>query len=138
MGAVVSASEVLAYVVPEADDLVVEARVRPIDIENVRVGGHANIRFTSFNLRTTHNAQRADVAGKVVSLSPDQIVDERSGETYFRARVATNEDERAKLGDNVIVAGMPAAVLIVIRQRKVIDYIVKPLSDQINRAFRKD
>jgi len=119
--------------VPEADDLVVEARVRPIDIENVRVGGHANIRFTSFNLRTT-----PDVAGKVVSLSPDQIVDERSGETYFKARVATNEDERAKLGDNVIVAGMPAEVLIATRQRKVIDYIVKPLSDQINRAFRED
>lgn len=133
VGAVIAPGEVLAHIVPKADDLVIEARVRLIDVDNVRVGQEADVRFTSFNFRTTPS-----IKARVVSLSPDQIVEERTGEAYFKARIALDASDRTKLGSNVIVAGMPAEVMITTQPRTVLNYLVQPLTDQINRAFREE
>ena len=133
IGAVIAPGEVLAYIVPKAEDLIIEARIRLIDVDNVRVNQEANVRFTSFNFRTTPS-----IKARVASLSPDQIVEERSGEAYFKARVVLDEADRAKLGNNVVVAGMPAEVMITTKPRTVLNYLMQPLTDQINRAFREE
>lgn len=133
VGAVISPGEVLAQVVPDTDELEIEARVRTIDIDNVRIGQAAHVRFTSFNMRTTPT-----IAATVVGLSPDQIVEDRTGNVYFRARIALDAKDRERLGSKVIVTGMPAEVFITTAQRTVISYLVQPLQDQIYRAFRED
>lgn len=73
-----------------------------------------------------------------MSLSPDQIVEERTGEAFFKARIALDGADSMKLGSNVIVAGMPAEVMITTQPRTVLNDLMQPLTDQVNRAFREE
>ncbi|OHV79816.1 HlyD family type I secretion periplasmic adaptor subunit [Ensifer sp. LCM 4579] len=130
---VVNPGETLMLVVPEADDLTVEARIAPKDIDQVQVGQPVEIRFSAFNQRTT-----PEVEAEVVTVAPDLVTDERSGASYYPLRIRPKPESLARLAGLSLYPGMPAEVFIKIADRTVISYLTKPLTDQMRHAFRED
>ncbi|WFU91997.1 HlyD family type I secretion periplasmic adaptor subunit (plasmid) [Rhizobium sp. CC1099] len=130
---VVKAGETLMLVVPEADDLTVEARVATRDIDQIHVGQPVEIRFSAFNQHTT-----PEVEAEVVTVAPDLVTDERTGATYYPLRIHPKPESLAKLKGLSLYPGMPAEVFIKIADRTVISYLTKPLTDQMRHAFRED
>jgi HlyD family secretion protein len=102
VGAVVGAGEAIMTIVPRNDVLVVEARIEPNDVDRVRDGSEAGLRFTSLGSRTT-----PEFTGKVETISPDVVVDQRTGAGYYVARVRLPPEAMQKLGDK-LVPGMPS------------------------------
>lgn len=119
-------------IVPKADNLTVEARVAPQDIDQLGFGQMAMLRFSAFNQRTT-----PEIGGTVSRISADITTEERTGASYYTVRIAMTGEEIARLGDVALVPGMPVEVFVKTGDRKVISYLVKPLTDQITRAFRE-
>lgn len=131
-GAVVTGGEPLMLIVPAADALVVEIRVAPQDIAQVRSGQAAMIRFPSFNQRTT-----PELVAHVDRVAADVTEDKRTGLFYFTTRLAIGRPEIDRLGQDRLVPGMPAEVFIRTDERTVLSYLLKPLRDQALRAFRE-
>ncbi|MCB1520361.1 MAG: HlyD family type I secretion periplasmic adaptor subunit [Hyphomicrobiaceae bacterium] len=132
VGGVISPSEPLMLIVPNDDRLVIEAMIDPRDREQVRIGAPAVIRFAAFNMRTT-----PEVMGEVTRISADLAEDKRTGSTFYLVRLSIGEAELAKLGDNRLVPGLPADVQITTNERTALSYLVKPLQDQLAKAFRE-
>lgn len=133
VGGVITPAETLMSVVPLQDALVIDARIDPRHVDQVRQGSLSHIRFTSFATQSTPEA-----SGRVNSISADVQTEERTGRTYYRARI--NLDSRnlpAVIREN-IVSGMPVEVQIETSRRTALSYFLKPLTDQFNRAFRED
>jgi HlyD family secretion protein len=132
VGGVISAGDAIMLIVPEADKLTVEAKVNPQDIDQVRLGQPTLLRFTTFNQRTT-----PEIWGTVTRISADISTDQRSGMTYYTVRIGLDPDEVARLGEVKLVPGMPVETFVQTGHRTVMSYLVKPLYDQITRAFRE-
>jgi len=132
VGGVVTAGDAMMMIVPDADSLTVEAKVNPQDIDQVRDGQTALLRFSAFNQRTT-----PEIFGKVTRISADASSDQRTGQTYYTVRLAMPADEVAKLGEVKIVPGMPVETFIQTGDRTMISYLAKPLHDQLMRMFRE-
>lgn len=133
VGGVVSPGQPIMELVPTGDQLKVEAKVSIQDIDRVAIGQEAEILFSAFNTHTTPRIQ-----GEVVRLSADRLVDESTGMPYFLADIRVSQAERDKLGDRVLLPGMPADVLIKTGSRSLIRYLMKPIEDAMNKAFRED
>jgi HlyD family secretion protein len=132
VGGVVTAGDAIMMIVPEADNLTVEAKVNPQDIDQLRVGLKALLRFTTFNQRTT-----PEIYGAVTRVSADISTDQRSGASYYTVRIGMSPEEIARLGEVRLVPGMPVEAFIQTGERTVMSYLVKPLYDQLSRAFRE-
>ena len=132
VGGVIGPGEPLMLIIPDADRLTVEARVAPQDIDQLHVGQEAMLRFSAFNQRTT-----PEISATVTRLSADTTSDEKTGLSYYTIRLAMADTEVARLGDNALVPGMPVEVFVKTEDRKVLSYLVKPLADQVARAFRE-
>jgi len=132
VGGVISAGEQLMLIVPASERLTVEARVSPQDIDQVRVGQTAALRFSAFSQRTT-----PEINGAVSRVSADVTTEQRTGIAYYTARIAIGPDELARLGDVRLVPGMPVEAFIKTADRTVGSYLTKPLFDQVARAFRE-
>src|SRR5262245_12683123 len=128
VGGVVTPADPIMLIVPEADVLAVEAKVSPQDIDQLRVGQGAGLRFSAFNQRTTPEITR---------ISADVSQDQRSGQSYYVIRIGLSADELARLGPIKLVPGMPVEAFIKTYDRTVISYFTKPLHDQVLRAFRE-
>ena len=133
VGAVISAGETVMLIVPNADDLTVEAKVAPQDIDQLQVGQTATLRFAAFNRMVT-----PEIDGRLSHISADITTDERSGLSHYIVRIALGPDDVGRLGNVTLVPGMPVEAFIRTGDRKVITYLVKPISDQIMRSFRED
>ena len=132
-GGVIRAGEPILDLVPLAADLVIEARVRPRDIDDVHAGQNAYMVFPSFAQR---NLKR--IEGKVQSVSPDALEDERTGERYYSARVTVDRAYLQKVAPEIRLApGMPAEVYIATRERTVLEYLLQPFLQTLERAFRE-
>ncbi len=132
-GGVIAPGAALLDIVPSADRLIVEARVDPTDIDVVQVGLLAQARITAFSQRRTQ-----PVDGVVMAVSADRLTDERTGETYYLARVEIKGDIEDKLGGNELYPGMQAEVMIVTGERTALEYFLKPITASLNRAFKED
>ncbi len=132
VGGVINPGEPIMLIVPQDDKLQVEAKIAPQDIDQVRTGMQARLRFSAFNQQTT-----PQIAGEVVSISPDLTRDQITGEIFFTARISMPDAERAKLGNNKLQPGIPVEVHITTEARTALSYLVKPMADQINRAFKE-
>jgi len=132
VGGVIMAGEVIMLVVPATDSLEVETKVQPQDIDQIRIGQPAALRFTAFNMRTT-----PELNGQVSRVSADVSEDQKTGVRYFTVRIAVPPGELAKLGNFKIISGMPVEAFIHTTSRTVISYLVRPLTDQLQRAFRE-
>lgn len=132
VGGVVNSSDVLMLIVPEADRLIVEARINPQDIDQVFVGQPARIRFSAFNQRTT-----PEVEGKLFRIGSDLVREERTEHSYFTVAAEVTDAELAKLKSLKLKPGMPAEVFIKTGSRTLASYIVKPMTDQFQRGLRE-
>jgi HlyD family secretion protein len=132
VGGVVSPGEPIMLIVPEGDRLLVEARVAPKDIDQLYIGQFTRIRFAAFDQQTT-----PQVNGEVTGISADLSRDQTTGETYFTVRINIPDEELAKLGSNRLQPGIPADVQIKTQDRTALSYLMKPLADQIDKAFRE-
>jgi HlyD family secretion protein len=132
VGGVVTPGEPLMLVVPESEALVVEGKLPPQDIDQVRLGQPAFLRLSAFSQQTT-----PVLNGTVSRVSADVTQDPKTGVSYYTIRIAVPESEMARLGEVRLVAGMPAEIFVQTGERAVLSYLVKPLSDQVARAFRE-
>ena len=132
VGGVITAGDAMMLIVPDADNLTVEAKVNPQDIDQVRTGQIALLRLSAFNQRTT-----PEIYGTVTRISADASTDQRTGQTYYTIRIAMPGDEVAKLGEVRMVPGMPVEAFVQTGDRTMISYLVKPLHDQLMRMFRE-
>jgi HlyD family secretion protein len=130
IGGVIRASDTIMEVVPDADDLQIEARLQPTDIDQVRVGQKAFTRFPAFNQRVT-----PEVAGVVSYVSADVSREQNSNASYFTVRVTLPDEERRRLAGLQLVSGMPAEVFMQTGSRTMLSYLFKPITDQLQRAF---
>jgi HlyD family secretion protein len=131
VGGVIARGEQIMLVVPEKDLLVVEAPVKPQEVDRVHPKQEAVLRFTGFGSRTT-----PEYDGVVETVSPDVVIDERTGQGYYRVRVTVPQQALDDLGPK-LVPGMPVEVFISTGQRTVLSYLVRPLGDQIMHTFRE-
>ena len=132
IGGLVVPSEPAMLIVPASDQLLVEVRVQPQDIDNVRVGQKAVLRFPAFNTRTT-----PEIDGEVVRVSADVTQDVKTGQSYYTARIRIREDQKERLAGLRLVPGMPVESFTQIGERSVLSYLTKPLTDQIAKAWRE-
>jgi HlyD family secretion protein len=132
VGGVLSAGEPAMLIVPELERLAVEAKIAPQDIDQLRIGQQAIMRFSAFNQRTT-----PEVFGEVSLISADLSSDPRTGSSYYTVRIALAPNEAARLGKVRLIPGMPVESFIQTSPRTVLSYLIKPLADQTMRAFRE-
>ena len=131
VGGVITPGEAIMLIVPEADALTVEAKLAPQDIDQVRVGQTAALRFSAFSQRTT-----PELDGIVSRVSADLTTDQRTGAAYYVVRITLSESELARLEGLRLVPGMPVEAFIRTGERTVLSYVMKPFTDQITRSFR--
>ncbi len=137
VGGVVTPSEPVMLIVPDHDQLVIEAKIAPNDIDQVRVGLKAFVRFSAFNQRTT-----PEVEGLVERISADLMREsspaaQAQGVAYYVARLSLPPEELDKLKGLTLLPGMPAEVHIKTADRTAFSYFFKPVVDQFARAFKE-
>jgi len=132
VGGVISPGEQIMLIVPDADALAVEVKIAPRDIDQVYVGQTASMRFAAFDQKTT-----PEIEGEVSLVSADLTQDQRTGTSYYTVRVLLKPEELARLGNAKLVAGMPVDVFIKTPGRTALSYLIKPLRDQAERAFKE-
>lgn len=133
IGGVITASgDPLMLVVPESDSLIVEVKVATQDIDHVHISQSALLRFSAFSRDTT-----PEIEGTVSHVSADAVANEKSGLTYYTVRIGVTADQMARLGKVAPVPGMPVEAFIRTGERTAISYFLKPLMDQMARAFRE-
>jgi HlyD family secretion protein len=131
-GEVIAPGDPVMMIVPDDDSLAVEVKVSPADIDSVHVGQAAALRFTAFNVRTT-----PEVDGQVYRVSADSETDKRTGTSYYVVRISFSTADLSKLDGRKLVPGMPVEAFIKTDPRTVLSYLMKPISDQMMRAFRE-
>ncbi len=132
VGGVITAGDPIMLIVPETDNLLVEVKVDPKDIDQVQFGQPVVLRFSSFNARTT-----PEINGTVVRIAADTTTDQRTGQSYYLVRISMTADEVKRLGDVKLTPGMPVEAFIQTGERTMLSYLVKPLHDQLMRSFRE-
>lgn len=132
VGGVLNPGDALLEIVPQKEELIVEARVRMDDIDQVRPGLRVQVRLTAYKQRWTPT-----VEGIVRTVSADRLQDSRSGDPFFVARIGVDPESLSKLPDVELYPGMPADVLIVTQPRTALDYMLLPITASLAHAFRE-
>jgi HlyD family secretion protein len=135
-GGVIEAGKSIMELLPVQEELIIEARVKPKDIDNVKLGQVATVRLTAANRRITPT-----INGEVIYISADSLQNENNGapnevDSYL-ARIRLNASEVKQLVDFSITSGMPVEVYIKTAERTFMEYLTKPIVDSMNRAFRE-
>lgn len=133
VGGVVSPGMRIVDIVPEEDELIIEAQVSPNDIDRVALNQEATIRFSTFGTGSV-----PAVYGRVINLSADTFLEESLGSYYYLARVEVTPDGMDDLGDLALMPGMPADVFIATGARTFLQYLFKPISNGLAKGLRED
>ncbi len=129
---VIQAAEPIMYVIPQDQVLLVNARIEAIHIDQVHPGQDVTLRFVAFDQRNT-----PEISGRVSKLSADVFTDEATGANYYQAELLPIEGETTKLGDQVLLPGMPVEAFIQTEARTPLSYLAKPFTDYFKKAFRE-
>jgi HlyD family secretion protein len=129
---VVQAAQPVLFLVPQDRPLIISTRIAPTNVDEVFVGQEVVLRFPAFNARTT-----PELFGQVRQVSADAFVDENTGVSYYAAEIVLNEGEATRLEDETLLPGMPVEAFIRTEDRTPMAYLLRPLSDYFNRAFRE-
>lgn len=132
IGGVISPGMMIAEVVPQTEELIVEATVSPTDIDRVSTGQDATIRFSTFG------NQVPSVFGKVIYVSADAFTDQNTGQSYYSARIEVTPEGMAGLDGLILMPGMPAEAFIATGSRTFLEYLMKPISNALARSFIED
>lgn len=133
VGGVISPGETIMSIVPREDDFAIEVKIAPIDIDQVAIGLPATLRFSAFNQTTT-----PELRGRVSQRAEELTKEPQTGNAYYVARIKIEDGEREKASKMNLVSGMPVEGFIETSQRTALSFLMKPVTDQINRAFRED
>lgn len=131
-GEVINSGETLLEIVPQNIKLVVEAQVQTQDIDTIAPGMEAEVRFLPFKQRLI-----PIVIGQVAAVSADILENERTGDSYYLAKVEIPPAEMEKLGEHTLVPGMPADVIVNAGEYTMLEYLLAPLTDNFARAFKE-
>jgi HlyD family secretion protein len=132
VGGVIGAGETIMQIVPRADALVIEAQVAPQDVDQIAVGGKVGIRVMAGNRRTT-----PVLDATVIRVSPDLLHEAQTGRPYFLVRMKFSPDTAGGLGELKLLPGMQVEAYVATEERTPLDYLMKPLQEQIARTFRE-
>jgi len=132
VGGVITPAAKIATIVPESAELKFEVKISPVDIDQVRAGQPARVRLTSFNRNTT-----PEMKANVVMVSPASARDSATGQEHYIAYVQLTEDSLSQMSGIRLVPGMPAEVFVSTQERTAVSYLMKPFTDQMNKAFRE-
>lgn len=138
-GAVVAPGERILEIVPDEQDMIMQVNIRPMDADNVHVGQRTNVRLAAFEGRQMPYAH-----GVVHRVSADRFEDPRNGVLYFTAEVKVTRDEMARIAGAVGAAelslspGLPVEVVIPLRKRTALQYLLEPLGQTVWRSFREN
>lgn len=132
IGQVIQPAEITMLIVPQDDQLIVEAQIQPVNIDQVKIDQTATIRLPSFDQRTT-----PELRAMVSNISADLLQDANTGLSYYVTRLVIPNQELQKLGNKNLVPGMPVEAFIKTNDRSVISYLTKPITDQIQHALRE-
>jgi HlyD family secretion protein len=130
IGGVIGPAEVIMEIVPDSDNLQVQARLSPKDIDQVLVGQKTLVRLSALNQRTT-----PQLNGVVSYVSADLSHDKQTDAAYYTLRVTLPGAELRRLGDLQLVSGMPAELFLQTGSRTMMSYLLKPITDQLQRTF---
>jgi HlyD family secretion protein len=131
-GGVIEPAAPILEIVPAGERLVVDARLDPMNIDEVRAGMAAEVRLVAFKQRITPT-----IAGRVQQVSADALVDEQTMRTYYVARVEISPAELDGLNSVELYPGMPVEVMIATGERTALDYLLAPVAQSFQRAFRE-
>jgi HlyD family secretion protein len=132
VGGVITAGDPIMLIVPENDQLMIEVKIDPKDIDQIQLDQPVVLRFSSFNMRTT-----PETNGTVIRIAADTSTDQRSGQNYYLVRIAMSDEEVKRLGDVKLTPGMPLEAFIQTGKHTMLAYLIKPLHDQMVRSFRE-
>jgi HlyD family secretion protein len=132
VGGVVQPGEPMMLLIPDDEDLAIEVKVPPQEIDHLHVGQQASLRFSAFNQHTT-----PEIEGEVSLVAGDLTSDQRTGASYYVVRISVPKNQMDRLGGVKLVAGMPVEAFIKTGYRSVLSYLVKPMRDQMAKAFRQ-
>jgi HlyD family secretion protein len=130
VGGVIGPSEILMMIVPDSARFVVEVQITPADIDQVRPGLPARVRFSAFSKNTT-----PEVHGTLTRVAADLTREQATGRTYYTGAVSFTPEQLAALGPHTLIAGMPADAFVRTGERTFASYLIKPLADQLQRAL---
>lgn len=133
IGGVVTPANPIMEIIPINDRLIVESQVEPIYIDQIYIGQPTTVRLSAFNQRTT-----PELNGIVINMSANTVTDQATGFSYYVVRVEIPPDQIERLNGLTLIPGMPAEAFIQTDKRTVWNYLVKPATDQFNRAFREE
>lgn len=134
VGGVISPATPILEIIPQDDQLLIEAFIKPQDIDVVRQGLEARVRLTAFKVRKIPM-----INGEVVHVSPDSFRDEATGAVFYKARILLDSQTMSKLNETIeLYPGMPADVLIVTGERTFMSYLMSPITDTFSKAFREE
>lgn len=130
---VIRPAQPLLYIVPQDQPLIIGAQVETIHVDEIHPGQDVVLRFSALDSRNT-----PELTGRVLTVSPDAFSDEATGQSFYRARIELLEGEAEKLPpDTVLIPGMPVEAYLRTADRSPLAYLVKPLADYFNKAFRE-
>lgn len=129
-GGIVRPGAPILDIVPVDEDLVVEARVRTVDVDKVYIGQQTNVRLSGFG-----QSDVPEAIGTITNVSADSLEDERTGQRYFSAIIDLNEAQPVSIANLKFIPGMPADVFIKTGERTAFAYLVQPLKDRLVRTF---
>lgn len=133
IGAVISPGQPLLEIAPAQSELVVAARVTPLDVHDVAVGQRTQVRFVALDLR-----KLPVIFGEIRSVSGDRIVDQSNNTEYFLVQVTVPPSEMKKLGGRTVHPGMPADIIVPTGSRTLMDYLLRPLADAMTRGLNEE
>jgi len=133
VGGVVGPGQPIVDIVPQTEELIIEARVSPLDIDRVTEGQSVMIRFSSFGRGSVPT-----IFGTVLNLSADALLDQNTGASYYQARIEVTAEGIADLGSLTLMPGMPADTFIATGARTFLQYLFKPLTNAMARSFIED
>ena len=131
VGAVIGSGETLMEIVPYENSLIIEARISPMDIDRVRIGQSAEVRFAVFK-------DSYSVSGSLTRLSADRLIDQESQTSYYAADIKMSEDDYHLLEGMTLVPGMPAEVVVKTGQRTFLRYVTSPMNRLFSRSLLED
>ncbi|MES0199170.1 HlyD family type I secretion periplasmic adaptor subunit [Mesorhizobium sp. M0011] len=129
-GSVIAPGEKIMEILPTASGLIVDARLPPKDIDQVRVGQPAKLRLSALNMRLT-----PEISAMVTQVSADRLIDQATHEPYFRAKLKIAADLPPGVKAEQLYPGMPVEAFIGTGERTFFEYLVRPMRDSFARAF---
>lgn len=130
---VVKPGQTLLEIVPQDMPMIIDARIRPTDIDRIEPGMRARVVLTAYRQRNL-----PQIHGVLRSVSADRLIEDRTGEPYFLAKVEVDESDLERVAGLRLMPGMPAEVYILDGERTLVSYLVEPLVQSLDRSFREN